>query len=322
MAEQYTYAVARIHAKEMTLLGRQDMEQVLACDNYDEALKILCDKGFGDGESFLSSEELLSYETQKTWNVISELVDDMSLFDVFLYANDFHNLKAAVKSVVTNSDIDGLFIRNATVEPEKIYEAVKNREFNELPKHMREAAENSLKVLLKTGDGQECDIIIDKASLEAIRDAGRKSGNKMIDGYSELMVALSDIKAAVRACKLNKSLEFLKRLLAKCDTLDIDLLINAASKNMDDIYEYLYLTKYSGAVEKLKISMSEFEKWCDNLIIDYIKEQKSNHFSIAPLAAYILARENEIKAVRIVLSGKQNNLDNSAVRERLRDFYV
>ena len=28
---------------------------------------------------------------------INELVEDMSVFDVFLYANDYHNLKAAIK---------------------------------------------------------------------------------------------------------------------------------------------------------------------------------------------------------------------------------
>lgn len=324
MAEQYTYAVARIHAKEMTLLNRQDLEQLLTASSYDEALRMLADKGFGDGENFSSSEELLSYETQKTWNTINELVDDMSVFDVFLYANDFHNLKSAVKSVITDTDTDTdkLFIKNGTIAPQVIYDSVKNREFGNLPQYMQNVAENALNVLLKTGDGQECDIIIDKASLEAIRNAGKKSKNAMIDGYAELTVALSDIKAAVRACRLNKSAEFLGRMLAECDTLDIKELIVAASKDIENVYEYLSLTKYSGAVEYLKISMSEFEKWCDNLVMEHIKEQKSNMFTIAPLAAYILARESEIKAVRIVLSGIQNSLDNAAVRERLRDLYV
>ena len=40
------------------------------------------------------------------------------------------------------------------------------------------------------------------------------------------------------------------------------------------------------------------------------------------LAAYILARENEEKTVRIILSGKKNHLDESAVAERVRDMYV
>ena len=41
-----------------------------------------------------------------------------------------------------------------------------------------------------------------------------------------------------------------------------------------------------------------------------------------PLAAYILARENEIKSVRIILSGKINNLSDDSLRERVREMYV
>jgi V/A-type H+-transporting ATPase subunit C len=44
--------------------------------------------------------------------------------------------------------------------------------------------------------------------------------------------------------------------------------------------------------------------------------------NISPLAAYILARENEIKSVRILLSGKINDLPEDSIRERLREMYV
>ncbi|MEG1145790.1 MAG: V-type ATPase subunit, partial [Clostridium sp.] len=67
---------------------------------------------------------------------------------------------------------------------------------------------------------------------------------------------------------------------------------------------------------------SSFERWCDNLIMNRIKPQKYNSFTVSPLAAYILARENEIKCVRILLSGKLNNLPDNSLRERLREMYV
>jgi V/A-type H+-transporting ATPase subunit C len=322
MEEQYTYAVARIRAKELTLLNKQDLEQLLSAKDYEEAVRTLADKGFGDGESFNNTEELLSYETRKTWELIGELVKDMSVFDVFLYANDYHNLKAAVKAVITDVKPDKLFIKNGTITPEVILEAVKNRDYQLLPEHMRNVAEEAVSVLLKTRDGQECDILIDKASLGAIREAGRKSKNAMIDKYSELIVALTDIKIAVRANKVKKPLAFIKRALAPCDTINIDSLSAAAAKSAEDIYEYLSLTAYSDVVEEIKTSMSAFEKWCDNRIMAHIKQQKQNPFTIGPLAAFILARENEIKAVRIILSGKQNSLKDSSVRERLRDLYV
>ena len=36
----------------------------------------------------------------KTLGIDAELVEDASVFDVFLYGNDYHNLKAAIKEAV------------------------------------------------------------------------------------------------------------------------------------------------------------------------------------------------------------------------------
>lgn len=38
--------------------------------------------------------------------------------------------------------------------------------------------------------------------------------------------------------------------------------------------------------------------------------------------AYSIARQNEINTVRIILSGKLNNIDDNIIRERLRAMYV
>lgn len=322
MAEQYTYAVARIRAKELSLLSRQDLDQMLSCKDYAEVLRILSDKGFGDGGNFKTSEDLLSYETEKTWKLISELVDDTSVFDVFLYSTDFHNLKAAIKAVITDAPTTKLFLKNGTVSADTILTAIKERDYSLLPLHLQTVAEEAVTLLLHTSDGQQCDILIDRASLEAIRKAGRESKNDMIDKYSELVVALADIKIAVRGNKTGKTEAFMKKAVAPCDTLDIDALVEAASKSTDDLFEYLSSTKYQEAVSEIKKSLSAFEKWCDNMIMTHIKGQKSNPFTISPIAAYILARENEIKAVRIILSAKQNELSDNSVRERLRDLYV
>ena len=74
--------------------------------------------------------------------------------------------------------------------------------------------------------------------------------------------------------------------------------------------------------EALAESPSAFERWCDNKIIQTIKPQKYNPFSVEPLVAYVLARENEIKTVRIILSAKANNLPEDSIRERVREMYV
>ena len=43
---------------------------------------------------------------------------------------------------------------------------------------------------------------------------------------------------------------------------------------------------------------------------------------MGPGLGYLIARENEIKTVRIILTGKQNGFSDDAVRERIREMYV
>ncbi len=48
MSEQYTYAVARIRALEVSLFSDSTIDQLIACQNYDQALQFLKRKGWGD----------------------------------------------------------------------------------------------------------------------------------------------------------------------------------------------------------------------------------------------------------------------------------
>ena len=108
----------------------------------------------------------------------------------------------------------------------------------------------------------------------------------------------------------------------ECDTLDITQLAQAAVESFEAITGYLIHTCYGGAAEALCQSASAFERWCDNRLIEKIRPQKYETSTIDPIAAWLLARENEIKTVRILLSGKRNGLSDDAIRERLREMYV
>ena len=318
----YIYAVARIRAKELLCFGSPAMEQLMACKTYEECLRMLNEKGWGNGSAGQTPESLLDVERNKTWEQLRELVEDMSVFDVFLYANDYHNLKAAIKENYAPSHGADIYSSNGTIDPAVFRQAADEHDFSVLPAGMRDAAEEAMSVLRETGDGQLCDIIIDKAALNAILQAGKASGDPLLAFYAEHTVATANIKTAVRCQKTGKSLDFIRRALAECDTLDVSLLTQASVESFDAIIAYLNTTEYSGAAEALTQSASAFERWCDNRLIEKIRPQKYEPSTIGPLAAWLLARENEIKTVRILLSGKRNGLSDDAIRERLREMYV
>ena len=281
MADKYIYAVARIRALEMSLFSQAVIEQLIAQKTYADCLQFLGEKGWGDS---------------------------------------FHNLKAAIKTVVDGEVQANVFYDNASVSGEALVEIIKNKDFRSLPESMRECALEAYECLVHTGDGQMCDVIIDRAAMRAMLAAAEKNGDALLKEYAETVVA--NIKIAVRSVKTEKGLDFMRRAMEECQTLNVERLMRAALSGMPDVIKYLEETPYSGGATALSDSSSAFERWCDNRIIEAIRPQKYNSFTIGPLVAYVLARQNEIKTVRIILTGKLNHLPDDAIRERVREMYV
>lgn len=319
MPELYPYAAARIHARELSLLSRQNLDQLLAAKTYDECLHSLHGMGWDEGDT---AEEILTAETEKTWQLMGELLPEPEVFQIFRLPADFNNAKAAVKSVVTNAKVQHVFLSGSSIEPEALVKALKDNDFSQIPEWMAKPLREAQQLLLKTRDGQLCDVLLDKAALDAILQAGKSSECDLLKEYAELFVAAADLKIAQRAIFTGRPASFLKEALAECDTLNLSRLEDAALEGMDGLENYLSLTPYADAIPALKTGASAFDKWRDDRIMALIQGEKANPFTLGPVAAYFLARQNEIAMVRIILSAKRNGLDEEDVQERLRVMYV
>lgn len=321
MQQDFTYAVARIRFRETKLLSDTDLNALLMSSDADAVMRLLRDKGWGDNTD-CRPEELLALEENKLWEFINETVDDISVLNFLLISNDYHNLKVILKCITRDLEPDSMLIEDSVEDAQAIYKAIKSREYGDLPEYLQEVAQDAMTTLLQTSDGQLCDIIVDKACMEHVYRLGKESKSDIIRLYCELFVAAADIKIAIRCANTKKKLDFIRRALAECDTLDVERLAQAACEGKDEVIAYLGTTEYRSAVEAIETSMSAFEKWCDDYMTNAMKPQKWEPFGIGPVVAYIIARQNEIKAVRMILSAKLNDLSENTIKERLRDMYV
>ncbi|WP_281724562.1 V0D/AC39 family V-type ATPase subunit [Lachnoclostridium phocaeense] len=322
MSEKYTYAVARIRALEVSLFSNAVIDQLIACQSYEQCLQFLAERGWGDTDTSADGEKMLKREEEKIWQTVRELSIDKKKFEVLSYQKLFHNLKAAVKAACVKEVPRDIFYEDTEVSGQEMLDIIREKDFGRLPAGMSQTAQQACDALLHAGDGQLCDIIIDRAALDAIYKAGMESEDEIIRDYARSVVAVADIKIAVRAQKTAKSIEFMKQAMAECGSISVDQLAKAALSGPEAIRDYLLGTEYAGGAEALSESMSAFERWCDNRIIQTISPQKYKAFTIGPVVAYVLARQNEIKTVRIVLSGKRSELPEGAIRERVREMYV
>lgn len=317
---EHIYAVARIKAKEVNLLDSSTIDQLMAASSVEAMNKILKDKGWGDGTD--NDENMLSVESDKTWAFIAEIIQDLSVFDTLRVERDFHNVKAAIKAEFSKKEDDSIYQKYGAVSIKNIKEMMAAKDTNFIPDYMQKYVDKAYRYMMKTGDGQLCDIILDKGTLEVMIMLAEKNGNKLLKEYAQTKAAISNIKIAIRGAKTRKTKEFFDRALVECSSINIDGLSNAAVQGIENVYSYIETTSYSSSIDLIKTDLAAFECWCDNQIMKSIKKEKYTSTTISPIVAYILARENEIKTVRILTVAKRNNLAQEEVKKRMRDMYV
>ena len=64
MAEQFVYQVARIRSLELQLFSDQTVEQLIAVQTYDDAIRFLQEKGWGTGQEN-DADAILDRENEK-----------------------------------------------------------------------------------------------------------------------------------------------------------------------------------------------------------------------------------------------------------------
>lgn len=317
------FAIGNLRARENRLLSSGDLNQLSAAKNTEELAKMLTDRGIGATDT-ADVPKLLSEETAKLWEYVTENAPDMSAFEPFLYENDFHNYKAVLKGVVSGREYGGLLILPATVEIAVIERAVKDKRFDLLPEFMRSAAEEAYSVFTKTGDSQLADCIIDAGLMTAQIDKAKKIGNPVILKLITVTVFYNNMKAALRAAKANKSAAFLENLLTETGVVSKKAMIAAALGGEEKLLELMSkATELGGgeAAEVYRRSPAEFEKFADDCVIKTARQCKYITIGIEPIVGYTLARKAEITDLRIIYSGIKTGQPTEKTRERLRELY-
>ena len=184
--KNYTYAVARIRSMETTLFSSSVIEQLMAVKTWAGCLDFLREKGWGSGNLNETAEELLEAEEAKAQKTVRELLGGNDrILSVFSYQKLYHNLKAAIKKTAFPDFPGELYYDGCGIDGTEMERIVAEKDFKALPEHMQDTAKEEYETFLHTGDGQACDIMIDRAALEAIYSEGKRSGEPVLMAYAE-----------------------------------------------------------------------------------------------------------------------------------------
>jgi V/A-type H+/Na+-transporting ATPase subunit C len=327
----YVSASARVRSVEKNLLSREKADKMIDSKTTEEALKVLSELGYGEENSNLKPlefNEILSAEIQRAYTFIFNVAPDKRVFDTFLYPYDYHNLKVLLKAEFSNTEAEPFLMDIGTIPKAKLIVMVRERSFMDMPEEMKRAVQEVIDIFGKTSDPQIVDFILDRACYESMSKTAERSESEYIQGYIALLIDTINLKTFVRLREMKKNWDFFSKVFLPGGKIAESLFISGYEESYEQFAERLLPYGLNEALSEgaamLKASgrFTMLEKLCDNRLMQYAKKAKYISFGIEPLAAYLIAKEGDIKNARIIMAGLLQGLSREMIKERQREAYV
>lgn len=324
----FAQSIARIRSLETKMIDRAKIEAMVESRDFSDCLRFLQDTQYGSYLLANSYEEGLKNATADLYREMYKICPVKEVVDILALRYDGHNIKSLIKGKLLGIDTLYLTVDAGTIPLDKLVIMIKEENFRDLPKTLRNCVEKAFENYKNLQDPQEIDITIDKGIYEYMLEVARESKMEYLLDIVSFMIDIINIKSFIRVNIQERGREFMLKVFLPGGKLDKDIFINNIADSLESFANKIMHTDHfkwvkEGIGEYIKKGdLGSIEKYGDNFIIDYLKKAKFVSFGPDPIVAYILARENEIRAIRIILTGKKNEVSPDIIRERLRDVYV
>ncbi len=322
MTRSWAFAVGSVRAKESALLTRQELDGLLQCADERELAARLRERGYGDPAAPADDVDgLLRQEKAQLWAYLQEVAPDGSLFVPFLYRNDIHNAKVALKLTLAGRK-EGPYLPDGTIPAARLREAAEERRFDALPAWLCGAMEEAYDLLAHARDAGLADAVIDRAGMAAMREAAEKD-DTLRPLFDEL-VFYNNVKIVLRALRTGKGSLFLERALCPVPGMETDDWIQAAREGEEAFLTRLRETDAYGAREAADAwseSPAALERFAADRQMVLARRAGAQTLGPAPVAAYLLAKEAELRALHMAASGLRTGETPARMRERGPQLY-
>ena len=339
--EEYAFANGNIKALEKGLLNKDILDRMIKSSDIVSALKILTESDLNDYSFDLNNpsdfENSLNQELLHTYDIIKS-ISQVSTFN-FLYFTfaskyDFLNIKILIKSKYLKKEFSNDLISPiGTIDIEKLKLAIRDEKYEDIPDSFEFLIKKTFSEYNKFKNPEMIDFVLDRERYIMIFNKIREieiieSEELFLKRFFNINIDLNNIINCIRVKIRGEKKAFIKEFLIPEGDFKIEKIIEIYDSPLSSWFEKLKYTDYKDIVElgvnyfQKNNSLMELEKLRDNFILNFSKIGKYITFGIEPLVGFITAKENDIKNIRIILSGKLNNLSPEKIKERVRDTYV
>ena len=325
--EDYLYISSLLRAREPRMLSRDKAERMLDAPNFEDAAKMLTDSGYEDMSqmSVKQIETALSDRRAAVFHELETLVPNTAALDLFRLKYDYHNAKVLVKSEAMHRNDASLLSSSGRVATEMVQKRFQEDRLRDLPGELGSAAEEARNLLARSANPQLSDFLLDKAYFREMNALADELDSDFARGYVALLADSTNLRSAVRILRMGKDIGYLQEALVAGGSVSEERLTQGISgEGLASVFAGTALSKAAqlGAEAVSGGTLTAFELACDNAVADYLSNAKLCSFGEESVIAYLAGTENELTAVRMILTGRLAGVPSDTIRERLRDLYA
>ncbi|MBS4882889.1 MAG: V-type ATP synthase subunit C [Peptoniphilus harei] len=326
---KFIQSSTRLRVLEKEFLKSENFIRISETETLEDALRSLSDTVYNKYINKLSSpteyEYILKEELTNFYDELFDISPSKIPVKLLTLKYFYHNLKVLIKEDVGKKDLKDLYMNIGDFDLKEYKDALlkgsKKNKYFELITRVEELYEEKK-------DPQLIDIYLDNAYFTELLELAKESKVDLFIKYAKNLIDFTNIRTLLRAKKQEKSVEFLRSIIIEGGNVREETyfdLLNRDISSDTDAFKKLEIYKYiKEALDSFKErgNLSDFEREMDNYFIDLIKDVKYITYGPEVVFANALAKEMEIKNLRIILVSKLNGLDSEFIREKLRDTYV
>ena len=341
--ENFIAASISTRIYEDDLLKARDLERLNDYESLSEVLNALNDSSYSSAIAELDRDEeyekILNKELVKVYDKIADVTPDKNISQYLIEKYNFHNLKLLVKEIIQEEDYSKIYSPMANVDTAFIKRELLRTTDGEVSlgsvgkKDDREIylayAQKALKAYRESENPAMIDISLDKSYYEREVDLAEKTGIESLLAYTKEAIDLNNIKTLLRIRGQKLDFDHLKNALIGRGNLDKNDVLAMISMDVNEIVlktSSLKINSYLKASldrdKKDSENLLDLEKAIDDHFMDFAKKAKAMTYGPEVLLGFLIAKEQEIKNLRIIFISKLNSLPKDFTRERLREAYV
>ena len=324
------YSVARIKVLEKKIINNDKIDRMLSAQDASRAFKVLLDSEYGGVpvDNPRDFEQMIKMELRNSYELINRITPDEELSDIFILRYDYQNAKAYLKMRVTGTDEDNAVTDAGKYDAKELREMIFEHDTKGLPEHLAKAIDDALKQINIGTTPQKLDTLMDTAYTKYCIDLAKKKKSPFLLEYIQTKIDLSNVLMMLRVRKMDADFDMFAAAYDEGGLIEFKTFKKAYSQPDEAVPKFFKNTKYSPKMEKkIEESLQKkqtwiFGKYLENRLTEIVGQYNKNLFSVEPVIGYLMEKENEAKVIRLIMTGKLNNMSQDTIKERLRDIYV